>query len=583
MSLKKINTKINRTRKKQILINHKKKKENSNIYLQKGGSNVLKGIYDKIFKDGAENTLIEDFKDYYKTKIKRDITEFDLVGNSMSGKAYNLEDPYKNIDTITEEGLKTIHKQNLENYFQKQETKEILYTRIHGTVFRKQTEYFRVPYHTVICILADLKTFSSIFESNNIFYSGNKKNTEIFDSVFDYLANMSEDANFEFKYKTSKFYNFIIPDFACVNMFRNSNWFFPGQICYNSYFTAQRKLYKKEGIKITNIKKKSRLNKEQKLEEYLSYQDNSESIKKFYQKNREETDIFVTNLKKLCFTPTTGKRIIIIESCQGISLNYNVFPRVELVKLKRFIFLQHQMNLQISRLRKPDDDESYKYFCYSQPYKSVLILNRISAQLSYEGFPSIGDYSKERKTILEIIDAYNTTETLDHNPNYAEFLKYLNFKEMIDICSEIDPEKLESFSEKYITEEFFLNNKYIFTFYNMYYSFSKKGHNIRYIDLQKIFLGRLSEIGKLQEYLNRYPDTAAEYQIIKEYTQLEQKKMTVGTTLPGERDYLYLALIKDNEKYTIIEFIEFQTLLKDHFPEFTSVFMDPKEIVLKNL
>ena len=97
------------------------------------------------------------------------------------------------------------------------------------------------------------------------------------------------------------------------NFFRNSNWYYPGQMCYDITLSAEKKKYKKESSDIYDIYEVTRHGEKTDIKIHPK----TESLKKYFGKHATN-DFYTNTLSTICQKETSKKRIIILNSCQGI-------------------------------------------------------------------------------------------------------------------------------------------------------------------------------------------------------------------------------------------------------------------------
>ena len=388
--------------------------------------NNIKNINNKNIKKTRKKHNINNYKQlggaptnptYKDIKVNcnhQDLVKYPLQGVYPNGMAYEILEPYNNHETFMVNTTK-----NLVN-FNSIEERDILFLNLHGAI--NIEKYFRVPANVMVCVLNDIGDYSSIHESNLIFLDKGKtlaERQQLIDELFVYQALMSDDKQFEFKITHE-----IVSPFTCSNFFRNSNWYYPGQMCYDITLSAEKKKYKKESSDIYDIYEVTRQNG---AKTDIKIHPKTESLKKYF--GRHATNDFYTNtLSTICQKETSKKRIIILNSCQGIE-------SIDSEKtIKKHNWYHHETNKEITKetIEKrglKERESNYKYSCYINRYNYGTDKNRFSNDIKYlttKPF-QVNPYDKKYK-IFKLVK--NHFDRNDLQETHIEFLKSLNLHEL---------------------------------------------------------------------------------------------------------------------------------------------------------
>mgnify|MGYP001419529391 CR=1 FL=1 len=353
--------KTKKNKKKKLKIPNSRKK-NKKTTIQYGGADSLETYYETLFtteeKKKLNSFIINDIYPYLNETV--------MEGISSMGIPFKMTDPYGilfspgfGVDRVKDnKELMGIDKKNYDSYFGKEMPKHILHINLHGYVFEKGQNYFRVPHNTIICILPDLDNLSSLHCSNRIFTGSNKDSVDLYNMIFERLSTMSQGEPFEFKSIDAHYIDSNIPYWHCTNTFRESNWFFPGQICYDVSLYAEKVKYMEENLMFRNINLKKNLAGEEVIVVDKEKHDFSKQIR--YQ--GKENMIYYNTLQNITNEKFIGKRIIILESCQGINNLYKNKIKVE--NIKKFLFLQNHRNIFNRGINKSISRQSIKFLCF---------------------------------------------------------------------------------------------------------------------------------------------------------------------------------------------------------------------------
>ena len=518
--------KTKKNKKKKLKIPNSRKK-NKKTPIQYGGADSLETYYEGLFTTEEKKKLNR----FIINDIYPNLSGTVMEGISSMGIPFKMTDPYGmdfsrdvGVDRVKDnEELMTKDKENYDSYFRKEMPNHILHINLHGYVFYEGQNYFRVPHNTIICILPDLDNISSLHCSNRIFTGSNKASVNLYNMIFDQLSTMSQGEPFEFKSIDAHHIDSNIPYWHCTNTFRESNWFFPGQICYDVALSANKVKYMEENLMVRNINLKKNLAGEEVIVVDKEKHDFSKHIR--YQ--GKENMIYFNTLQNFVNEKFIGKRIIILESCQGINNLYKNNQRVE--NIKKFLFLQNHRNIFNAEINKSKSRESIKFLCFrnktiQMSYPSLI--NPTMEESLVHGDLFVSKYNKKRRTLLEIKEQFTGSKTLSES--YKKFILNLTFAEMMVLLNLFpDDENKDSFALSYINEEYFLRNKYIFTALIYNYIDGKDLYINNYETNKELILRRLRELGMLQKYLDASPIAKEYYSTLKSLIDIDTTKLLV--------------------------------------------------------
>ena len=232
---------------------------------QKGGSSL---VFDSRFKGRDVQKEFGAVKGFYQERIIPKLSGAAVAENYLAegpgfkkvntaGLEFTLKNPFAGADEDLDKGVANFQAMTRENmaYFKNDSIRrEISHVMIHGNLFGQGESYFQVPPNIVICILPEINYYASIYQTNRIFRKyGGIDNENLFDDIFAYLAQMTQGEEFKFKNLDKNIAGLELPDYLCSNTFRNSNWFYPGQFCYNISLSASANKYKKQLLDVVDI------------------------------------------------------------------------------------------------------------------------------------------------------------------------------------------------------------------------------------------------------------------------------------------------------------------------------------------
>ena len=377
-----------------VLRTCKRKKNNLKLtkkkhkYLQKAGS------------------LSNDISTFIKDKIDATKLEIDII--NLSGKRHRM----KLLDeTVTDEPrYKEITRENLDMLHSLDMSKSILLGQVHSNYF-VNIDYFYVPINSIICFLSDLNFGSMDLKTGLLkYFKDASEGPKLFEDIFDYRARLIEE---EFQFN-----NDDIPEMSvsCYDVFKNSNWYYPGQLCPNSLISFS-------GYNIGNTDECYLYN--------IHLDNQSIKITNFDDHMGKDSEIY--SMKHLCYTNQNDYKIFIISGCMMLNVNK---PEIQenILDIKKIKYFNTKINIDVEKEYFTKDDpptNSYQYYCvthqnYIFNYKFYSAKNLISF---YETQPEeIEIYDNRNRIVNEIIQKLNSAVPIPEK--YIHFLQSLSFKEL---------------------------------------------------------------------------------------------------------------------------------------------------------
>jgi len=543
---------------------------------QKGGST---SVFELQFMSIASD--FTDINDFYKTHILCNL-EGGLISGSAdagsgeaarggsggakkvnaAGEAFTLKNP---ISGGTLSSFQKTTNDNMEYFLNNSISREITHIMVHGDLFGLGESYFQVPQNIVVCILPEINYYSSIYETNRIFRkSGGIDDEKLFYDIFDYLAQMTQGEEFEFKTVEKISSGLRFSEYFCTNTFRNSTWFYPGQFCYNVLLSMEASKYKKQLLDVIDVyettsfgtgAKKGRREKGEIGKVSINYRSKLVSLTKIFQSQENRNKKMYTDLYNMCKKDTHTRRVIILESCQVFNLKKAKLSLVEYELFKKFMFFQHQANVNLAspsgagdrkfQERKLSPDNTYKYLCVSNPVNSLYAMDYYTANIDQfvkYGFQKVRDFDKNKRTIEEALDMFFYKGFLI--PTYEKYIRTLNFTEMLGfidllkskindrgvVASFTDGDDAAStFCELYLDNDWFEKKRFIFPSSFFFYHYkSDIALNTRQ-NIFKIMSDRLKELEVLKSYLNAESFKAFEFfKIFEEILSTEKPFLLIN-------------------------------------------------------
>jgi hypothetical protein len=515
------------------------KKKKTPQYLQKGGG------------------LIQDINKFIQEKINPNKIELNII--SVRGDSFLM--PLLDETVGSEADYKERTRDNLDIFNSLKLTQAILLAQIHSNYFAtNKLTYFYLPTNSIVCFLSDLNFGSKDVKSGLLkYFRDPEQGPQLFEDVFKYRAKLIEE---EFQFARDENPNSSI---SCYDVFKNSNWYYPGQLCPNSLISfSGYDISKKNDCYLYNIHKTS----------------NTINISDFVDHKGETFKGF--ELKDLCYTNHTENKIFIINGCMILT---NPDIQTNLLDIKKIKYYNTKMNLEVEKENFSTEEPLTNYYQYQCTTHLNYIFNYpfYSAQnlLSYyETQPEeIEIYDNRNRIVNEIIKKLNSQIQIEEK--YIHFLQSLSFRELqvtiINILihpSGIDPSQIQSkiidrvFTEEYLASKTGVFRRYLYDFETRNYNHDIGKRALTY------YQRKMDDILLLEGFFKKNEP--------REYHQKFHEMM--ATSLESPEIYFIYNLIRGTigppEKYKslVFEKTNFNEFTYLEFPKFTHL----RNITFKN-
>jgi hypothetical protein len=340
---------------KKTNLNYKKTKKKKNIrkyQSQTGGADVLE---DKSFKDNCLKIM----KILLPTPEPEPEPDYGEQYDDAERKFKFINDNYNKdffLDTILASGhIFTFQYPSAkpgESYIQKYSgalhekithfehlglARNICFIKSHSSFNKK---YFKLPPNIAVCFLTGVNkyAFTEFPEKSNMFHSKNslETRTDLFKSIYEYHQNYFDKSEFKCALKSQN-------KRIALDYFRESTWYFPGQLCSDSIVYMSRKEFmdKRKYFGVDLVTEDDYLLKENNsyLEDYFSTPENN-SINVGLEK-------FLDSSKLI---NQSQKYILILDGCRMFDYRNDFFENQS-----KYNFIHYQINYQLCQKKLHQD------------------------------------------------------------------------------------------------------------------------------------------------------------------------------------------------------------------------------------
>ena len=504
------------------------------------------------YEDQVKNNKFKgEAKKFIKEKIDATKLEIDII--NLSGKRHRM----KLLDeTVTDEqNYKDITIENLEILHSLDMSKSILLGQVHSNYFGN-IDYFYVPINSIICFLSDLNFGSMDLKTGLLkYFRDASEGPKLFDDIFKYRSRLIEE---EFQFN-----NDDIPEMSvsCFDVFKNSNWYYPGQLCPNSLFSFS-------GYNIGNTDDCYLYN--------IHLDNQSIKITNFDDYEGQESEIYT--IKQLCYTNHTEYKIFIITGCMMLNIEK---PEIQenILDIKKIKYFNTKINIDVEKEHFTKDDpltNSYQYYCvthqnYIFNYQFYSAKNLISF---YETQPEeIEIYDNRNRIVNEIIEKLNSSVAIPEK--YIHFLQSLSFKELqltiLNLLTSLSSAHTSIYLQTQILDRVFIKDyieRKIGVFQRYIYDFETKNYDP---DVEKRAIsyikGKINDILLLESFFKNQESSeyhAKFHQMMAESLEFPEVYF-IKTTIKGS--------ITSPEKFKSMVFNrpEFHELTYSEFPKYTGL------------
>ena len=338
---------------------------------------------------------------------------------------------------VTSSSLVTPDKSNMQKYLDRTEEKlkdfdsltlprSIFFFNTHNDY---GTDYITLPENVIICFLTGANKYSFIQfpDKINMFSHGTiEERKSIFENIYKYKS----------KYIDEEFECIPRDQFTSIDYFRESSWYYPGQLCTNSRFTMTVKEYK-------NPKKK--FNLELVNEDTYQIEKRNEMLEDTFSKS---TSLDVKLVDMLKVLDSSRKYIVIVTGCRMFSYDKQKFKDESIINFinlhSNYLLTQKLLNLELPPKTIPDFTVSLRTRINLFEYH---IIDNVEAFKNnrdrynpfscnnhniYKLLETINNESKPvSESFLKKVSVYQNTLTLSKNLLFAEKVKNLEHNKII--------------------------------------------------------------------------------------------------------------------------------------------------------